>query len=166
MQGAGELQRQVEAHKARQARLGITNKPAPCYRQREFVDIVAIPFKPEPSDVYWRSLWCGDLVFRLPLPGTTVAYVPTIKRIQEVVCRYFDIQVADLVGRRRDAAIVEARDIALHLCRREGARTSTEIGRRFDRDHSSVLTAIKRAGHKFKFDPTFAAHYNAVRVRL
>lgn len=161
-----ELQRQVEAHKARELRLGKLAKPVPVYRECEFVNIVSVPFKPEDPEVYWRGLWCGDLVFRLPMPGTHGFHMPTVKRIQDAVCKYFNIHVDELISRRRDAAIVEARDIAILLCRKIALRTSTEIGRRFVRDHSSILSACRRSEHRIKFNPTFAAHYNAVRIRL
>jgi hypothetical protein len=63
--------------------------------------------------------------------------------IQQIVARYYDMPKADLLSRRRQRAISGPRQIAMYLCRELTARSLPDIGRRFGKDHTTVLHAIR-----------------------
>jgi chromosomal replication initiator protein len=64
--------------------------------------------------------------------------------IMEIVANYFGLSVDDLCCKSRVGALVEARSIAMFLCRRMTDLSYPDIGRLFNRDHSTVVTACKK----------------------
>ena len=70
----------------------------------------------------------------------------TIREIQQTVCAEFGISQADMLGRSRKASIVAARHHAMRLARATGA-SLPKIGRSFNRDHSTVHAALRKAMH-------------------
>ena len=76
----------------------------------------------------------------------------TIDRIQNVICEYFALTRADLVGARKTADIVQPRQIAMYLARVLLGAPSTQVGKRFGRDHSTVLHAEKKIDQLIKQD--------------
>lgn len=57
---------------------------------------------------------------------------------------HYGIAVEVLLGRTRMARIAEARHVAMYLCRRATGASLPAIGRRFGRDHTAVLHAVRR----------------------
>jgi len=71
----------------------------------------------------------------------------SISSIQEVTAKYFQIDPAEIIGRRRPANIALARQIAMYISKRLTNLTLEEIGRQFgNRDHGTVIHAIKVIG--------------------
>ena len=68
----------------------------------------------------------------------------TAQDIMEIVANYFGLSVDDLICKSRVGALVEARSIAMFLCRRMTDLSYPDIGRLFNRDHSTVVTAYKK----------------------
>jgi len=68
----------------------------------------------------------------------------TAPEIMEIVAHYFSLSVDDLKDKSRVGALVEARSIAMFLCRRMTDLSYPDIGRLFNRDHSTVVTACKK----------------------
>ncbi len=72
----------------------------------------------------------------------------TIERIQDVVAKFFNIQVKDLKSPRRSKFIARPRQIAMYLCREHTGHSFPEIGAGFGkRHHTTVMHAcdtIKR----------------------
>jgi len=69
---------------------------------------------------------------------------PTIRQIGELAARDFGIPFIKLRGSRCSQRVVLCRHIAIYLARELTPAGSVEIGRVFNRDHSSVLYAAKR----------------------
>lgn len=67
-----------------------------------------------------------------------------LESITNTVCHYYRLEKADLLSRSRAKRISEARSVALYLCRRLTEHSLAEIGRRFDRRHSTVSYAVNR----------------------
>jgi len=63
--------------------------------------------------------------------------------IQETAL-HFRLSEAALTGRDRAAAITRPRHVAIYLCRRLAGKSVGQIAARFDRDHSSICSAIKK----------------------
>ncbi|MDO4590527.1 MAG: chromosomal replication initiator protein DnaA [Slackia sp.] len=68
--------------------------------------------------------------------------------IQREVERYYKVSHADLVGKKRSRNITYARQIAMYLCRQMLDIPYNDIGKRFDRDHSSVMYSVGQVEKK------------------
>lgn len=76
-----------------------------------------------------------------------VALVPT--RVEEVIAATaaaFGIAASDLLGKDRSKSIKEARLVACYVARRCTRLSYPELGRAFGRDHTTVLSAVRRVG--------------------
>ena len=64
--------------------------------------------------------------------------------IIERVCHYFGITVDEMLGKSRAKQYVNPRQIAMYLSRTKTSLSLPELGRVFQRDHSTVLSAVQR----------------------
>lgn len=70
---------------------------------------------------------------------------PSVRFIQAVVCRYYNIRLADLISSRRTLAVVRPRQMAMHLCRELTLFSFPHISRAFSgRDHTTAVHAHKK----------------------
>lgn len=70
----------------------------------------------------------------------------SIRDIQEVTAREYGISVADMLGPRRSRPVLEPRQIAMWLvCDIMPHKSLPQIGKAFDRDHTTVLHGKRRA---------------------
>lgn len=68
----------------------------------------------------------------------------SISTIQRVVCKAFGVSRFDLLSDRRDIVIARPRQLAMALCCKLTKRSTMEIGRRFNRDHTIVIHNRRR----------------------
>ena len=69
----------------------------------------------------------------------------TVELIQKTVAEHFGLKVADLKSEKRLKAFVQARQIAIWLCRDMTTASYPDIGARFGgKDHSTVIHAAKK----------------------
>lgn len=66
----------------------------------------------------------------------------TVETIKNLVCRHYNITVADIVSRSRKRAVVRPRQIAMYLSRRYTDAPLQVIGKSFNRYHATALHAI------------------------
>lgn len=111
-------------------------------------------------------MWFGDLVFKPPTQTIYVRRRITIANIQHTVCQQFDVSIHDLLSNRRTALISLARHMAMCLARDLTDLTFEEISRRFNRDHSSVMSGIYRMSVRIKVDPNLAIEYQALKAKF
>jgi hypothetical protein len=89
----------------------------------------------------------------------------SIAQVAEVTARAYGVTVLDLKSTRRPEHLATARNVAMTLAYRLTRNSSPAIGRWFgSRDHSTVLSAIKRTANRMKDDPEFAADVHAVAM--
>jgi chromosomal replication initiator protein len=70
---------------------------------------------------------------------------PKIRKIQEVVGRYYGVTRADLMSIRRMKELVRPRHVAIYLAKQLTAESLPAIGRRFGgRDHTTCLYALRK----------------------
>ena len=62
----------------------------------------------------------------------------------EVVAEWFDISIKDILGYRRSHNIVNARSVVAFILRNNTSMSLPEIGTLINRDHSSVIHAVRR----------------------
>ena len=70
------------------------------------------------------------------------------QQYMKIICDVSDKQkvpVTEILGPLRHKYIMRARDEAIHRIRKELGYSTTKIGRIFGRDHSTVLTSLKRS---------------------
>jgi len=67
----------------------------------------------------------------------------SIPQIQKIVGDYFQVSLKDLLGRSRQKRLVRARQVALYFAQLYTGKTVTELGRLFNRSHSSVVHALQ-----------------------
>ncbi len=72
------------------------------------------------------------------------ARLHTVDSIQKAVTRYYSIKISDLMSHTRQRSIARPRQIAMFLAKQLTDRSLPEIGQAFNRDHTTVLHAIRR----------------------
>jgi chromosomal replication initiator protein len=92
----------------------------------------------------------------------------TIEDIQRAAARYYDVELADLIGKGRSKEVVVARQVAMYLCRELTANSFPDIGQRFGgKDHSTVMHACDKIGDMVKQgDPEALGAINDIREKL
>ena len=63
--------------------------------------------------------------------------------IREFVSRQYKLSVSELQSRSRKKVIAFPRQVAMYLCRKHTKESLADIGKQFNRDHSTVLHSIK-----------------------
>jgi len=76
----------------------------------------------------------------LPAPARPA---PTLAAIQEAVCRLHGLTAEQLLSPQRAARVAHARQLAMYLAKEMTPLSLAEIARGFDRDHSTVIHAIR-----------------------
>lgn len=110
-----------------------------------------------------RDFALRELAFALP----NRPQVATIDRILDAVCNHFHIKPVDVVSHARHRSVARARHIAMYLCRQRLKCSFPEIGRAFaNRDHTTVMSAVRKVEALRDVDPETRAHLDAIELRL
>jgi len=81
--------------------------------------------------------------------------VITIEHIQRKVSEFFGLKLADMRTRRRTKAVAFPRQIAMYFARQLTHASLTEVGRAFDKDHTTVLHAVTKVETMIRQDAKF-----------
>lgn len=68
----------------------------------------------------------------------------TVEMISELIAKQFNISITDMCSRSRKKKLTFPRQVAMYLCRKYTEDSLAEIGRAFNRDHSTVMHSIKK----------------------
>lgn len=79
----------------------------------------------------------------------------------ELVARQLGTTHDELVGRVRTRHVVEARQVAMYILRRETGMSFPEIGNLFGRDHSTVVHAAQGVEERMRNRPVFRRYVEA-----
>ena len=91
----------------------------------------------------------------------------TIKKILDVVCRYFNIDEALIHTPSRKQDIVQTRQISMFLSKKYTEFSYAHIGKVIgNRDHATVLHAIKTVRDQIEFNKSFRSTMEAIEVCL
>lgn len=74
----------------------------------------------------------------------------TIADIQKEVETFYKVSHADLIGKKRTRNIIYARQIAIYLSRQMLDLPFNDIGKKFNRDHSTVMYSVTNVEEKMK----------------
>lgn len=67
----------------------------------------------------------------------------TVKDVQIAVANYFNIDVSEILSQRQDAGVSFPRKAAYYLAKQLTNLSWSQIGRRFERDHSTVMSGYR-----------------------
>lgn len=83
---------------------------------------------------------------------------PKMLEIQRAVSQQFGTELTEMRSAHRGRVVARPRQVAMYLCQKLTDRSTAEIGRAFgNRDHATVIHAIKRVEQLMADDPDFKA---------
>jgi chromosomal replication initiator protein len=98
-----------------------------------------------------------DLVREVVAAVVGVNQILTAAMICELVSGQFNVSVKELQSKSRKNTITTPRQIAMYLARKHTEESLVDIGKTFNRDHSTVLHAIKVVSNKLVRDTSINA---------
>lgn len=91
----------------------------------------------------------------------------SVEDIQRAVCSHFRLSNSELLSKDRHKSVAFARQVAMYLCRQRLKCSFPELGRAFgNRDHTTVMSAVRRVEALRQRDPQVNAHLEAIEHRL
>ena len=108
------------------------------------------------------------MILGIAEPQTVVSVRPrlTVKRIKEVVAGYYHVNVSEMTSRRRARHIARPRQVAMYMARELTPKSLPDIGRIFDRDHTTVMHAVRNIDGLAETDADMAEDIAILRGRL
>ena len=110
-----------------------------------------------------------DLAFaKHETSATTAARASTIsvEDIQRAVCHHFHLRSTDLTSKDRHKSVAFARHVAMYLCKQRLAVSFPELGRAFGKDHTTVMSAVRKVESLRDTSPEVRAHLEAIERKL
>lgn len=83
-------------------------------------------------------------------------YTPSTDSIISNTANYFNLTSEDLTGSMRTKGVSEARQVAMYLIRTLTNLSLPDIGKIFNRNHTTVLSSIRKIEVQMEKDPDFA----------
>lgn len=113
---------------------------------------VPAPIVPRPRD------W---LLIGTPTP---IINAPALMQIViEQTATYFKVDASDILSAERGRKISLARHVAMYLCRMHLRKSQPEIGRKFKRDHTTVLSAVRKIERLIQSDEKLAVSISLLK---
>ena len=103
---------------------------------------------------------------RLPAPSSLPPAAASLEAIQDAAAAAFEVSRERLLARDRSPKVARARQVAMYLARELTDVSLPEIGRRFGRDHSTVVHAHKRIAADIAAGGPSAHTVDTLRQRL
>ncbi len=109
-----------------------------------------------------------DLAFvRAETSATARPDLMSVEDIQRAVCHHFHLRSNDLTSKDRHKSVAFARHVAMYLCKQRLKCSFPEIGRAFgNRDHTTVMSAVRKIEAQRESDPQVRAHLEALERKL
>lgn len=89
-----------------------------------------------------------------------------VAEIQQTVCAYYGFRLNMMISDSRCRDLTRARQVAMYLASQLTGHSIAEIGRRFNRDHTTVLHAIKEVNRRSEIDSEEAFDVSLLRESL
>ena len=84
-------------------------------------------------------------------------FIPSPDSIINATANYFNMTAADLTGVNRTKGVTEAKQISMYLIRTLTNLSLPDIGKIFNRNHSTVLVSIRKIESQMEKNPELAA---------
>ena len=95
------------------------------------------------------------------------SYIPTPEVIIEETARYYSLQPQDLKGQRRSKNTAMARQVSMYLMRNLTNLSLVDIGGQYEgRNHSTVLSSIRKIEDMIKTDPEVSATVRDISANI
>ncbi|MGH2952877.1 MAG: chromosomal replication initiator protein DnaA [Solirubrobacterales bacterium] len=91
---------------------------------------------------------------------------PSLEAIQDAICAAHGLSRSDLLSSRRTSRVARARQLAMYLTRELTPLTLTQIAQAFDRDHSTVIHALRAVDGRLEPGSETAAIIHKIRADL
>lgn len=101
-----------------------------------------------------------------PTCGAPLEQRLMISHIQALVAAYYQVPVRSMVSAQRSRQFAHPRQIAMYLSSELTPKSLPDIGRRFSRDHTTVIHAIRAVQKRMLEDAEIEADIKALRERL
>ena len=96
--------------------------------------------------------------------GAPAAPIGIVADIQATVAAYYHLPLRTMTGATRDYA--HQRQVAMYLCREMTPKSLPEIAFRFNRDHTTVLWAVRAVRIRMARDDELRMDIGVLRARL
>jgi chromosomal replication initiator protein len=83
-------------------------------------------------------------------PASSTDSIPSVEAIQDAVGSVLGVTRAELVSARRTPRVARARQLAMYLSRELTSLSLTQIARAFNRDHTTVLHAVRAVSRRLE----------------
>jgi len=91
----------------------------------------------------------------------------SVEDVQRAVCSHFRLSNSELLSKDRHKSVAFARQVAMYVCRQRLKSSFPELGRAFgNRDHTTVMSAVRRVETLRQKDPQVNAHLEAIEQKL
>lgn len=87
-------------------------------------------------------------------------YSISISQIKKVVCKHFKVSVEDINSKKKSNSIAWPRQVAMYIASELTTLPVTEIGREFNRDHTTILHAKQKVKEEIENNPFFVPVIN------
>ena len=119
------------------------------------------------SSLLGRSIDMDFARQELALTNSPRASEAGVDDIQRIVCHHFKLRTSDLSSKDRHKSIAFARHVAMYLCKQRLKCSFPELGRAFGgRDHTTVMSAVRKIEAQRDTDPQVRAHLEALERKL
>ena len=120
--------------------------------------IASLLSEPLTTPIVRRALGRGE--------PAAAAEAPTLAAIQDAVCAVNGLTKEELLSQRRSPKIARSRQLAMYMARELTGLSLAEIARGFDRDHTTVMHAIRSVKGRLEPGSETAETLHRVHVRL
>lgn len=117
-------------------------------------------------NIYRLSAKGAALLELLNAPLVLQQHDGIIARVQKAVSAHYKVPLAEMTSQRRGRNVARPRQVAMYLCRELSPLSLPCIGRRFNRDHTTVIHAIKTIERLIETDPDMATDIAVLRRNL
>lgn len=90
----------------------------------------------------------------------------TFDGIVDEVAAYYNISIKDIIGTGRSAKIAEARQVAIYLCRDLTKQSFPDIGKFFDKKHTTILYSYDKVKEELKTNNSLAHSLTCISNKI
>lgn len=145
--------------RARLVRLGARQASPVKITERAVVISLAPQIDVPPVEEFYPNMWFHHLVNMTPVE-------PLVADIQEACAAHFRVCLSTILLHGQISTSVLPRHVAMYLSRRLTSISVNRIAREFNRDHATVLYAIRKIGRAIKTDAKLAKTVEAIMARF
>lgn len=117
---------------------------------------------------FHMSYWAVPGVRKPDMPTIyrTIDEAVSINRVIEMVCEHFSVSIERLRSKNRSRNICYPRHVAMYLIYQHCMKSCQNVGNWFNRDHTTVLHAIKSIKNLIETDPTIRREIDMFLLKI